>query len=156
VNPALILVIALSGAAWQCDNREGLWECRPPPATAAGEAAPTVSADGEGGAGTPVPEAAATNPTQPIPRAADAGAGYGAPVNEGAPGAEDAEDTEAAAAANTGASTAASADAWVVQIAAYRDKEAAQAAARDISYAGLIIMPIRREGENWFVLLLGA
>jgi septal ring-binding cell division protein DamX len=61
-----------------------------------------------------------------------------------------------AAAADAGASAAASADAWVVQIAAYRDKAAAQAAAREINYAGLIIMPIRREDEDWFVLLLGA
>ncbi|MEE4659072.1 MAG: SPOR domain-containing protein, partial [Halieaceae bacterium] len=153
MNPALILVISLSSAAWQCDNREGLWECRPPQATVPGQAARRVATDSErdtdGPATAAAPPAPTTEPPEPVPRDGDASAGYAAPTTGNA------EDMEAAA-TNTGESAAASADAWVVQIAAYRDKAAAQAAAREINYAGLIIMPIRREDEDWFVLLLGA
>ena len=45
---------------------------------------------------------------------------------------------------------------FVVQVGAFREPAQAQAAARQIDLSSLVIMPTRRDGEDWYVVLLGA
>jgi septal ring-binding cell division protein DamX len=47
-------------------------------------------------------------------------------------------------------------DAFIVQIGAYRLRAEAQAAADRLANGKLSIVPTERNGETWFVLLLGA
>ena len=44
----------------------------------------------------------------------------------------------------------------MVQVAAFREKELAERAARELDLANLVVMPTQRDGEDWYVILLGA
>jgi septal ring-binding cell division protein DamX len=44
---------------------------------------------------------------------------------------------------------------YVLQVGAFRDRERAIAAARDIDRKEMIVLPMQREGEQLFVLVLG-
>ncbi len=45
---------------------------------------------------------------------------------------------------------------WAVQVGAFEDMASAQRAASEIDRDGVVIMPIRRDGEDWYVVLLGS
>lgn len=47
-------------------------------------------------------------------------------------------------------------DPFIVQIGAYRSEAAAREQVRRVGDADLRIMPTRRDGEDWYVVLLGA
>jgi septal ring-binding cell division protein DamX len=47
-------------------------------------------------------------------------------------------------------------DAWVLQVGAYRDRDRARVAADMIADDNLIVVPIKKDGGDWYVLLLGA
>jgi septal ring-binding cell division protein DamX len=47
-------------------------------------------------------------------------------------------------------------DAWVLQVGAYRDRARTRVAADMIADDNLIVVPIKNDEEDWYVLLLGA
>ncbi len=132
-----LLVIALAGSDWNCTESNGLWDCQPVqalPRTAArslrspAAAAPVI----------PVPPSAS-----PPPAVAETPPASPAPEPSPAPAPEDATSVRLE-------------DAFVVQIGAYRMRARAQEAAAQLTYDKLSIVPTERNGEIWYVLLLGA
>jgi septal ring-binding cell division protein DamX len=47
-------------------------------------------------------------------------------------------------------------DEFVVQVGAFRSEQRARRAAAEFGLPKLVIIPTRREGEDWYVVLLGA
>ena len=47
-------------------------------------------------------------------------------------------------------------DAWVLQVGAFRDRDRARVATEMIADDNLIVVPIRKDGQDWHILLLGA
>jgi len=137
--PFLLLVIALAGGDWTCTQRDGLWDCQP--------ARPQPKA-------APRPLTRPIAPTAELPTAQTPLArtpAAAAPPRETAVAPEPVRTPEPA-----GEQAVRLEDAFIVQIGAYRLRTEAQAAADRLANDKLSIVPTERNGETWFVLLLGA
>jgi septal ring-binding cell division protein DamX len=145
VSVILVLLAALGAGDWQCTEVDGLWDCRAPRADVERETAAAPASAPATPAARQAPDAGGPSGTLPGP-GSETGVETGkAPAVEPPPAEP--------AAATPGAPPA---DAYVVQVGAYRDKAAAQREARRLDDERLVILPTRRDGEDWFVVLLGA
>ncbi len=173
VNVMLWLTLTLSGGNWNCSNQNGLWDCRAPApevATASsaeprrrGGVEKALATDGAlQGDATGVAQSDVTGASQSDATGALQGdvAGAAVQTSELAGSASDPQPDSQLALYFAGESTQPSAppdeDAWVVQLGAYGDEATARHARDELGRQGLIIMPTRRGGEDWYVLLLGA
>jgi septal ring-binding cell division protein DamX len=167
----LLLIAALAGSGWHCTEDAGLWDCRP------NQPAPRVAAQVE-----PKRAMPAVLPTEPEPvpdpepdieRKAEPGAESNAESNAdpeadtaGQPGDEGQAEPEprleptpapADSPADAGAEAAEllGENTYIVQIGAYRNREAAYSEARRLAYSGMVVVNTHSDGKDWFVLLLG-
>ena len=147
----LILIVALAAGDWQCEKRGGLWDCRPPVPVVAPVATPAPSAVVEPAVPLDAPAAAPPLPAEPDAPVAALPALQAARSTPTEP-----IGTASTQGQNHAVTNPTLGEAWVVQIGAFREQEAAQAAAQALKDGGATILPIEREGEAWYVLLLGA
>ncbi|MEM0954937.1 MAG: SPOR domain-containing protein [Pseudomonadota bacterium] len=149
-----IVVVALAGGDWQCNKRDELWDCRSPSAmsTVPEPARPAVETSAtavDASVAAIKNTASASNNTASATNTGSATFQPQASI-EDEPSVPPTEQNATPSAQRTEVE-----DAWVVQIGAFRSRDAAQAAASKLGYEGLVIMPIVRAGEDWYVLLLG-
>ena len=150
----LMLVVALQGGSWQCqENERGLWECRAPvkvlrsdspdvlrpDAESITRSVLSTNADNASSADSGAPAAGASDqqarPSQSPPAVMP---------DQSAPG------RSGTAPEATAAVAQADADAWIVQIGAYRSPERAQQAARDAAdAAGADYIDAHPRGSYW-------
>ncbi len=134
--PAIwMLVVALAGGDWQCEEEAGMWQCRARPV----EAIPPPPAPAQEPVPPPVAEPEAETETEPEPAESADPPAVVLPVEPSPPPQPVAVD-----------------DPYIVQVGAYRKRETAERAADALALPGLSIVPTRRDDEDWFVLLLGA
>ena len=175
----LMLVFALQGGGWQCqENDRGLWECRVPTRTNAATASgpvpsPTAPAATDTAVASEQPLAApapVADSEEPF-SASERSFGSTAPVTgrESVPASVNAParvETSPSAHTAAGAVDPVSRDeavpldgaelnAFVVQIGAFRSEQRAQRAVREFGLPQLAIIPTRRGDEDWYVILLG-
>jgi DamX protein len=138
-----MLVVALQSGGWHCTQVDELWRCEPavksrpaPPEAASSDAAVLAPSRAEA--------------ASPGPAADQSALAVDSELVEELP--SPAVDSEVAE--EPFSPTAA--QAYVVQVGAYRTKEKAQAAARSINGDRLVVLPTVKGGQDWFVLLLGA
>ena len=117
---------------WDCEkNNSGMWACHP----AATRADPPATVEEPA----PTAEAAPEPPLQDQPAAAPVAVIERAAASEPSP-----------------AAAADSSESYVLQVGAFRTRELAETAASQITLEELRIIPTRRDGEDWYVLVLGA
>ena len=160
-----MLLVALASGGWQCKQEAGLWQCQSPPPAVKLETPPTVAEVTPGQLPETAPEPApvtgpagelAEDPMQAPPQEAEPVKAM-APAPVSSPVAERAPDSEAVASAEPEPKPEANvADPYLVQIGAYREKSAARQQASRVDSSELEIMPTRRDGKDWYVVLLGA
>ncbi len=148
--PSVLLVIALAGTGWSCTENNGLWDCRPaqpqPRAAARPLASPVTAPRRMQSLDTPAPQAA--EPPSVAETARESTITPAAPEAAPARVVEQPAPSAVAVAGPTGA--------FIVQVGAYRERAQAQETADRLPYDGLEVVPTEREGEVWYVLLLGA
>lgn len=169
-----LLVIALAGSDWNCTETDGLWDCRPArsvPKAPAPPLAPVSPASAIAAGAVAFPEASgaatiaapASAPVQaPAAVAAEAPAAVPDEKPEAVPAQAPANGQQLAGIDSSVSGSEQpipglkSSNAFVVQVGAYRQRVDAEQEVSRLDYESLAIVSTERDGEVWWVIVLGA
>jgi septal ring-binding cell division protein DamX len=151
----LVVIAALAMGDAQCPETHGVPNCAAPQLMLADASGDVLSRDDLGHIADVVPPSqrgAKAAPPQPATSPAPAPrAGPPEPTARAEPPAAE----EPASSPGPVPAAAATEDGWVVQVAAFENRAAAERGVGRIGLENLTVVPTRRNGEDWYVVLLG-